>query len=121
MFFSLAASAAVKPETDLKSSAPTTEVEHRIPRGAEITVEDYDAKTDTFLLTINDESAIGPNFVTPEMLRRAVTFSGDHRDFMRQKNQMIGSIFQLKTELPLIRETEMERRNKKAPSGERAF
>ena len=101
---------------------PAAHVPHlTIPKGSEITIEDYDAKTDTFMLSITEESAVGPNFVTPDMLRRAVAFTGDQRDFMKQKNQMIGSIYQIKTPLPLVYEDEMDRRKKAARSGQRAF
>lgn len=83
----------------------------------EISVEDYDEKTDSFSVTMTKESAIGPNFVTPENLRQGIAFPGDLASFMRQKSQMMGSIYQLKKKMPLIREDEMDRRNKKAKAG----
>ena len=84
-----------------------------LPKGIEITVVDYDAKTDTFSLELAATPGVGPNFVTPENLRQGIAFPGDQEAFMRQKSQMIGSIYQLKNPTPLVREDDMTRRNQR--------
>ena len=92
-----------------------------LPEGTGITVIDFDAETNTFLVSLNEATAVGPNYATPENLHRAIGFTGSLTDFKKQQSQMIGSLYQTEKPLPLIGEDEMSRREKKARSGERAY
>jgi hypothetical protein len=78
----------------------------KVKKGSTITVNQYDTKTNLFVVAIQGE-AIGPNYVTPENLRKAIAFEGSPADFMNQKAQMTGSMYQLKKPLPLLSESEV--------------
>lgn len=73
-----------------------------VKKGAEVTVNMHDAKTDTFLLTITGESAVGPNYAKSDEFRKAIAYEGSKEDFKKQRPQMSGSVYQLKKDLPLL-------------------
>ena len=71
----------------------------KVKKGFEITVNSYDPKTDMFLFTIQGEGAVGPNYARSEDLRKAIAYEGSKQDFNKQRPQMNGSIYSLKSEL----------------------
>ncbi len=73
-----------------------------IKKGYQITVSSYDKKTDTFLLAIVGESAVGPNYARSEDLRKAIAYEGSKQDFNNQRPQMTGSVYTLNKDLPLL-------------------
>jgi len=85
----------------------------KIKKGFDVTVNSYDEATDTFLITINSEPDNGPNYVTPESFRQAIKYEGGKTDFNKQRAQMIGSVYALKKDLPLLELTDLAARKKK--------
>lgn len=84
-----------------------------IKKGFDVTVNSYDPQTDTFLLTINSEPAVGPNYVTSEAFRKAISYEGSKEDFIKQRPQMTGSVYSLKKSLPLLELSELAKLTKK--------
>ena len=89
----------------------------KVKKGASITIEDYDPKMNVFVISIAGE-AVGPNYVVPEELKKAIAFEGSRSDFMNQKAQMIKSVYQLKAALPLLSETQVLKKAKAAVRSE---
>jgi hypothetical protein len=84
-------------------------------KGVEITVGDYIAPADVFELTINKEPAVGPNFATPEALKKAVGLTGTTQDFIKKMQREPNSVYVLRADLPLLWDQEVvERRKAKA-------
>jgi hypothetical protein len=81
-----------------------------IEKGTSITVNGFEEKTGAFLLTINSEPAVGPNYATPEELQKAIDFDSDAAAMVKRKDQIIGSEYQLKKPLLLLTENELVRR-----------
>ena len=75
-----------------------------INKGAEITVDQYDKKAKVFLIIINKESAVGPNYATPEALAKAIGSEKSDSRFKEGISQLIGAEFTLKSDLPLLSE-----------------
>ena len=94
---------------------PVLAKERHILKGAQITVDQYDAKAKVFLITINAESAVGPNYATPENLVKALGTEKPVKKFMESLDQVIGNEFALKSDLPLISEADIMKRMKNGP------
>lgn len=73
-----------------------------IKAGVEITVNDYHKDTDVFMITMTAEPDVGPNFATSAALQKALDHEGSLKNFIKMKDNLIGSIFTLKSELPLV-------------------
>lgn len=84
-----------------------------IKAGTEITVNDYHAETDIFMVTMTAEPDVGPNFATAAALHKALDREGTVKSFVKNKDQLIGSIFTLTKELPLIDGEEVVAKYKK--------
>lgn len=89
----------------------------KVKKGASITVEEYDPKMNIFVVSIQSE-AVGPNYVLPEELKKAIDFEGTKTDFMNQKAQMIKSVYQLKAPLTLLSEDQVLKKAKAAVKSE---
>ena len=75
--------------------------------GTSITVTSYDEKLRAFGLSINSETAVGPNFAEPEELRAGLDFEEDALSMMRNKEKIIGAVYQVKKPLRLMTENEV--------------
>ena len=73
-----------------------------IKAGTEITVVSYQPEFDTFVVKINAEPAVGPNPAYSRDLWRALKHEGSHKDFLKNKERLLGSIFTLVKELPIV-------------------
>jgi hypothetical protein len=100
-----------------KSAKPVDPTNPPIKAGTEITVNDYHKDTDVFMVTMNAEPDIGPNFATSTALWKALEFEGSVKQFVKNKDQLIGSIFTLKKELPLVDPQDLVKKYKKVLDG----
>jgi hypothetical protein len=89
------------------------ELVRHVKMGTTITVVGFNEKLNAFSITINSETAVGPNYAEPEELRRAIGLDGDAQSMMRNKSQMAGSEYQLKKPLLLLTENEVIKREAK--------
>ena len=90
-----------------------TPIKLQIKVGFQVTVEQYDAPTDTFLLTIlNDPPGEHVNYASSAALALAIGFKGDHAAFAKQIDQMLGHKYYLVQDLPLLAQEEMAKRRR---------
>lgn len=78
----------------------------------EITVGDYIADADVFELSINSEPAVGPNFVTPGALKKAIGIGGSVEEFVKKMIREPHSVYVLRADLPLLWDKEVVARRK---------
>lgn len=97
----------------LSACLPLIAGAQNLDKGTSITVLSYNEKTDLFLLQINSEKAVGPNYVTSEELRKALEYEGSKADFNKQRPQMIGSVYTTKKPLRILELTEVAKRTQK--------
>jgi|GEM_PF-1786655 len=110
-----AAPAKTEPAKDKKESRRPTQAEMealKIDKGANIEISYYDPESDTFELVITTEPGVGPNIATPEELHRATGMNVDFATFSSKKKDYVGSEFQLKEDLVLISEEQVDQRAK---------
>ena len=93
--FAFITTPALAKKVDLQSEPP-------IKAGAEITVSGYNPQFEVFLVTINETPAIGPNYASANDLHRALEHEGSLKDFIKNKDQLLGSIFTLKKDLKMV-------------------
>lgn len=79
---------------------------------AEITLDQYVESADVFLFTHNAEPDVGPNFVTPENFKTATGQEGTMTEFRQKMKGLVGNIFVLKRDMPLLWLKEVEDRKK---------
>lgn len=72
-----------------------------IKSGTEITVSGYNPKFQVFLVAINATPAIGPNYAAASDLHKALEHEGSLKDFIKNKDKLLGSIFTLKKDLKM--------------------
>src|SRR4051812_29581228 len=77
-----------------------------VKKGGSITITAYDEKVRAFAITVREEPAVGPNFAEPGEIRKAVELEGDTGSVVKNKEHMIGSVYQLKTPLLLLTENQ---------------
>jgi len=81
-----------------------------VKKGASITISAYSEKVHAVLLTINSEKAVGPNYADVKPLLKAIDSQDSENEFMKKKSDLMGAVFQLKSELPLLSENEVDKR-----------
>lgn len=91
-----------------------------IKAGVEITIEDYHRELDVFMVTINKERAVGPNFATSLDLWRSLGHEWTRADFIKKKDQLIGTVLTLKKPLPLIEGEDIVKKYKKLHPNKKA-
>jgi hypothetical protein len=85
----------------------------KISAGAEVKIDSYSEKSDTFVITLTHETAQGPNVTTTEWLQKALEEPGTKTEFIRSMTKDKDSIYHLKKPLPLLWENEIPKRTKK--------
>jgi hypothetical protein len=108
-------SAAKKAPVQTSKAAPTTKAPQRrkVGAGLQITVEKYDASVDAFWVISNSAPDYGPLYVAPEDLVKGIEFEGDLKTFMRRPSDIVGTVYQLKHDVPVLRYRDMYERGKK--------
>lgn len=96
-----------------KNEKPVDPANPPIVAGTEITVNDYHRDTDIFMVTMTAAPDVGPNFATAADLHKALDREGTVKDFVKNKDQLIGSIFTLSKDLPLIDGEDVVKKYKK--------
>lgn len=98
----------------LALGAPWIARAQNLDKGTSITVLHYNEKTDLFLIQLNNEKAVGPNYVTSEALRAALEYEGSKADFNKQRPQMKDSVYTTRKPLRILDLKEVARRASKA-------
>jgi hypothetical protein len=97
----------------LPAFASSGDLVRHVRKGASITIISFNDKVHGVLLTINSEKAVGPNYAEVKPLLKAIDSQDSENEFMKKKNDLKGAVFQLKSELPLLSENEVDRRRSK--------
>ena len=87
----------VQPAFAKKKADP--QAEPPIKAGTEITVSGYNPQFEVFLVAINVSPAIGPNYAAASDLHKALEHEGSLKNFIKNKDKLLGSIFTLKKDL----------------------
>ena len=81
-----------------------------ISKGAQLKVTNYLEKAGVFKVTIVEESAVGPNYVSPQELHKAMDSKLTLQAFVTNKKDVLGKTFTLKQDLPLVDENIVEKK-----------
>ncbi|MEK2645861.1 hypothetical protein [Bdellovibrio sp. BCCA] len=81
-----------------------------IRKDTQIEVSYYDKDSDTFEVVIVKEPGVGPNVATPEALHKAAGINADIETFQNKKADYVGAEFQLKEDLSLLDDEQIEKR-----------
>lgn len=84
-----------------------------IRKDAQIEVSYYDKESDTFEIVIVKEPGVGPNVTTPEHLYKAAGIGVAMEAFQEKKADYVGAEFQLKEDLTLLDDEQIEKRREK--------
>lgn len=95
------------------AALPALPPRESIKKGTEITIFQYNPKSDTFEITMVNEEAVGPNVVTPEGLQSAIGVSGSLADFRKRLHRNVGANYVLKKNLPLLWGREIYKRQQR--------
>jgi hypothetical protein len=84
-----------------------------VKKGSSITVTGFSEKLRAFSLIVTNEPAVGPNYAAPEELRRGAGLEDDVSAMIRNKDQIVGTVYQVKKPLLLMTENEVIKRGAK--------
>lgn len=86
-----------------------------IEANAEIKIEKYFDKKKLFLITLVNEQDQGPFVTRVSWLKEAIGNDGDEQDFLKNSAKDKSTIYNLKTKLPILWQSEIEKELGKIP------
>ena len=84
----------------------------RITAGTGIHVEEYNKDTDTFVVRIEGEEAVGPNYTTLQWLLKGIDNGMSEKDLQKNPKKLLGTYYRLKHELWLVSDEQFAARKK---------
>jgi hypothetical protein len=82
--------------------------------GSAISIVAYHPDEDAFVFQLDRETAIGPNYATPEALQKAIDVEGTKEEFIRKMLKDKDVSYVTRKPLPQLKEEEVAARKKKS-------
>lgn len=102
------------PTSALAGPAKTSKASKRkIIANTKIEVFEYLKDSDLFVVQITKEPDVGPNYVIPDQLVKSIGLEVSGSTLSKKNADYIGAQFVLKSELPLVSDSEVQKRKKK--------